>query len=741
MKSKMFKIWKRSFSVFAVTALFLLTALGATVNAQNANTYSPIPYAYSQPSARATPYVATSNGLTYTVEPNGTYLWNGHYLRAPPVPYPKVPKLANDGLPFGAINPGAEGQQGAISFTKGTPTVIGDWWNNTTNKVTYINKTTFWGNETITLHGNVSINAPLTIYNTAITWDTPAAYPYFFNNSGSAGTLTIRHGSLIGQTNKDNASWFMMKPSGYPNSAYFHITNSTLIWNSTHVIAPAGTTIANSIFLPLQGDINYSTIIGNWYLMANYIAQKQPFGYSGIYNYGFQSHDLFNNFTTQLGPVYSNNDTFMNCSLIFSLESFSYVIPHYVNSYYTVKGENSSMNVNPMSHNVTISNILFEDSNMSRFSSGGPGASNPTVNVTYENISMINDWFRPPLNYGGDAYYLGGTETINPGAQKNISNIFWKHITLQNITNYGVNNYGEYGSGYNWTLEYSLIKNFILDVPVGGSSSEDTFNPVGQHQIIYNNLWQNMLNIGPGGDGLTVSSEGFMFLGTHLVSGVSSNTRIYDNFVINGSGSGFVFAMEQNMVVSGAHQYVYNNTFINLSGSMQGIGDGNGPTTNLAVYNDSFYGIYSGAFAIMSDPGFSLTNFSIYSNHYYDVDTNQDSIVFGTATGSISNENLPFLNISYDNISQRNSLTTFKGMDKLALNNSTLQSFILTRGVSSTPYANGYNITTYDSYVPAALLETAYNWSLPSYPANVKNPSFLNAETNHDYDAKYYHYW
>ena len=67
---------------------------------------------------------STAN-VNYIAEPNGTYLWNGHYLRSPPVAYPKVPTTAPDGLPYGAVYSGTKGHVGIYNFTRGTPSIIG----------------------------------------------------------------------------------------------------------------------------------------------------------------------------------------------------------------------------------------------------------------------------------------------------------------------------------------------------------------------------------------------------------------------------------------------------------------------------------------------------------------------------------------------------------------------------------------------------------------------------------------
>ena len=163
---------KRALSLLIV-GLFVFTAFAVI---QSGGTSPASIHSVSRTSIL--PYTTTSNGLIYTVESNGTYLWNGHYLRDPPVPYPKVPTVAPDGLPYGAVGKiGAQGQVGAKSFPKGTAQIIGVSPATTAGTDTLISANTFWGNETITLVGNVSIEngISLTIYNSNITFSEPAS--------------------------------------------------------------------------------------------------------------------------------------------------------------------------------------------------------------------------------------------------------------------------------------------------------------------------------------------------------------------------------------------------------------------------------------------------------------------------------------------------------------------------------------------------------------------------------------
>ena len=96
---KLSKILSKRVLSLLIVGLFVFTAF-AVIQSGGTNTSSI--HSVSSPTS-ILPYTTTSNGLTYTVESNGTYLWNGHYLRDPPVAYPKVPTIAPDGLPYGAV--------------------------------------------------------------------------------------------------------------------------------------------------------------------------------------------------------------------------------------------------------------------------------------------------------------------------------------------------------------------------------------------------------------------------------------------------------------------------------------------------------------------------------------------------------------------------------------------------------------------------------------------------------------
>ena len=162
---------KRALSLLIV-GLFVFTAFAVIHSGSGTNTAS----IHSVSPTSILPYTTTSNGLTYTVEPNGTYLWNGHYLLDPPVPYPTVPTIAPDGLPYGAVGVvGAHGHLGPYSFVRGTPKIIGISPNTTVGGVTNITEDTYWYNETLTIVGNITVTQTLYIYDSLITFKEPSS--------------------------------------------------------------------------------------------------------------------------------------------------------------------------------------------------------------------------------------------------------------------------------------------------------------------------------------------------------------------------------------------------------------------------------------------------------------------------------------------------------------------------------------------------------------------------------------
>jgi hypothetical protein len=196
---------------------------------------SPAPAGHSSGHARR---ILTETGCVPAAA--GLFCGGGHTnLRAPWVPYPTVPTVAPDGLNYGPVGlVGVHGPVGASSFSKGSATIFGITPSAVTGTNTVISANTFWGNETLSLVGNVTVSAGfrLTVWNSVLTFTEPASsvhFAYGFNvSSGGASSLYIEHGSNVTQSSAATNSWFVYTPGlGYR----VDVENSTLNVPSAHV--------------------------------------------------------------------------------------------------------------------------------------------------------------------------------------------------------------------------------------------------------------------------------------------------------------------------------------------------------------------------------------------------------------------------------------------------------------------------------------------------------------------------
>ena len=353
------KILKRALSLFIV-GLFVFTAF-AVIQSGGTDTAS----IHSVSPTSILPYTTTSNGLTYTVESNGTYLWNGHYLRDPPVAYPKTPTIAPDGLPYGAVGKiGAQGQVGAKSFPKGTAQITGVSPATTAGTDTLINVDTFWGNETITLVGNVSIEngISLTIYNSNITFSEPASttsYAYGFNVSYNGhGDLYFKHGTVVTQSSPSTTnSWFIWGTgavAGY--TTYSHslplVENFTVTATNSTIDIPSNNTPHLAYRITSGGWYNPPAMTGVYFTYFNYSTAD------GYDNLNFRNsvnvtigafHSLFkNDIAIIASPII--NDTFNNSMVGFTGQGWAFSIGYLQLVYDTIINETSKFN--PMGYDL-----------------------------------------------------------------------------------------------------------------------------------------------------------------------------------------------------------------------------------------------------------------------------------------------------------------------------------------------------------------------------------------------------
>ena len=663
-----------------IASLFVLTAFAALEIPQNATVnHIPVPFPYTQ-SSPVKPYVATSNGLTYTVEPNGTYLWNGNYLRAPPVPYPNVPTIAPDGLPYGAVGKiGTQGQVGAKSFSKGTAQIIGVSPATTAGTDTLISANTFWGNETITLVGNVSIEngISLTIYNSNITFSEPASttsYAYGFNVSYNGhGNLYFRHGTVVTQSNPSTTnSWFIWGTGAIDGYSIPYVHPLPLVENFT-VISTNSTIDVSSNNTPRTP---YTIRNGGWYYPAAMTGiYFTYFNYSttnGYDNLNFQNsinvtvgaiHSLFENDIAIVGsPVI--NDTFNNSMVGFIGQGWGFSSGYLELKYDTIINETAKFN--PMGYDLN-PGIMITTNN--------PGVSGPMSlyvnNSLFENINGSMSRSLYPYNHQGliadISFYnqvTGSTQIVENNTIKNFysdgpnyaylilggvntnQRTSWseyegtkaiiEHNSLYNITgdNSGVNPL-QFGNVYSETIKYNILNGethkgtgeFTYFDPSGGgwtfNMSYNIFENItaGRTQPpFYQTGVFNMADLGT----FVYSQPGGSLPG-QLMSGLSmaiTPNPPYSNMsrIISHNFWINVHNKTELMQTNGVWITVENNTVVNEYNGTSGLQTSvnSGAQYNKFIDN-SFYGVYNYSLATGSNQGGDYG--TVYQgNTFYDVD-------------------------------------------------------------------------------------------------------------------------
>ena len=782
-----------------IASLFVLTAFVVVEMPQNATVnHIPVLFTYSQNSP-AKPYVATSNGLTYTVEPNGTYLWNGHYLRAPPVPYPKVPTIAPDGLPYGAVGKiGAQGQVGAKSFPKGTAQITGVSPATTAGTDTLISVNTFWGNETITLVGNVTIEngISLTIYNSNITFSEPASttsYAYGFNVSyNGAGKLYFRHGTVITQSSPSATnSWFIWGTgavTGY-GIPYGHslplVENFTVIATNSTIEIPSNNTPHLAYHITSGGWYNPDGMAGFQFSYFNYSTYK---GY-GNYNPRTSlnvTNPSHNSYFTHGWVITQNpyNDTFNDTTIGIGGQSYGFdsgslkiifdtVINEtsYEAKYFTDLNPGIMMSANSPASNggagyVDVNNSLFKNINetgnpqfglvMSGFAKNEGTSSQNYIT----NTSMINIWSDSASNQFFEGF-IGSSSTNSFGSfQAMNTTTIIKHVTIQNVTassilggSGGGPGLMEAPIGYDTVYEYNLINGMHN---VGGREptpfSVSTWAYNFSYNIVLNYTdtigtpaYQNaVFNVGDHGTqiyGVAGGGPPGDFISgqsTALTPSHPANmTRIVShNYFANVEGQSWFFQ------VTGWYVNINNNTFVNMD-SAGGIGvsvNSGGAFVN--VTDNSFYGVYNYSLAVGSNEGGAWdTHYS--GNQFYDVDATSYSMNTMDSYEYWSNENG---NIFIYNDNGTNSAGSIGLHEKLGhttdvyLENSTFTQIVLggipQGGSVPTRYVlpNDFNITIYNSYVP--VLWPVFDGNSGSYYSKPVNP-FLFSNGPYTLSAPY----
>ena len=681
------KILKRALSLFIV-GLFVFTAF-AVIQSGGTNTASI--HSVSSPTS-ILPYTTTSNGLTYTVESNGTYLWNGHYLLDPPVPYPTVPTIAPDGLPYGAVGVvGAHGHLGPYSFVRGTPKIIGISPNTTVGGVTNITEDTYWYNETLTIVGNITVTQTLYIYDSLITFKEPSSTSYGYGFI-MPGVLFIEDGSVINETGNPADPWYIHV--GYQNQ--LQIQNATLNFSVTGSNYYAGINEAGGDTGPANqmSLLRNDTIIGGGW--SKYFMFEGN-AYNSTFTKVFFNGGSYNSFFNESWPTLSGMGS------------------DYAVEYNTI--ENMLVQPNPIfsssmgaSYWHVFSNNLIENMNLTgvtpvawyNYPAPGPYSGEPSGANISENNSFIDINMGCPL--------LGGNPLI--GYSLNPMNIMVDHNTFINVAYTDL--FISLGGG-SMQAHYNYVRGFYNNHAYLGGATYDVvpYGASGTGNISFNIFSNWISTVAKGGFG----TNSYYFQDTDpqiygAVGWVSSacpptNVSLYGNYYMNFTGQNWGAQLMGVPMNSHSGIVASHNTFINISNSMTfSAGSGSG-ARNVTLIDNAQYGLYNYSVGLGSTEGGSIGGKYI-NNTAYDVDTTS----------------LPFLTdssvdtwVGVDGVlAMRNTNGTLPGPVRpqftrlttdITIENSSITEWVAwgahykTYNTSRPVLPTDFNITLYDSYVPA----------------------------------------
>ena len=714
---------KRALSLFIV-GLFVFTAF-AVIKSGGTDTAS----IHSVSPTSILPYTTTSNGLTYTVEPNGTYLWNGHYLLDPPVPYPKVPTIAPDGLPYGSVGEtGAQNKQGAYSFTKGTPSIIGISPSTVTGTDTVISENTYWNNETLYIVGNITIDSGFSLYlnNTELIFketSTSTAYNYgIYDSNGGVSYFISQKGSEITQCNATTNSFFICHDPSYASGIYL---------NNTTIRALS------------YGDGRVSFYSASYDSFIAPVDSTFTFGENSLYK---SVHNTYSGgITSKESPEIWGNNTINNSALRFRTASSDDT--EYLN-YTTIINETDIIhNAGGVSSNgvgfvdtfysMSFSHDLFKNINLTElYRISDPDTStltNATVqNSTFENI--YQDKF-------SGSYYSNG-ELF--GGKLSPANTIFLHNSIFNVSARG----NEASVSIVYSTQGRILYNYINGA-YGYNNSESTLLDLVSGNISYNvgiNIFDPWISpYSYAGDGtLTVEQSSPSEIAFILGSGTNSTNKFYatNNFAEN------VTVIQGAIKIAGGQDaYVLDNTVVNSfdSSSVVAVGTNSGEK-NVTVSGNTVYGLYNYSSAYETTAG-SASNITFANNKAYDVDAT--SWVLSPSRSrdiNIENESGSLIGVNFyysyggsnrggsNNFFYTGNSTTFSVIDS-SISKMNLSAFeemgqvVPAQWVNATP--NAFNITVDNSYVPSSLLQMAYNFSTgdftyPPYSWTGLNPDFLN---------------
>ena len=708
-----------------LVSLFMFTVFTVIQSGGGTNTAS----IHSVSPTSILPYTTTSNGLTYTAESNGTYLWNGHYLRDPPVPYPKVPTIAPDGLPYGAVGPvGAQGHIGPYTFTKGTASIVGVSPATTAGTNTTIDTNTYWNNETLTLVGNVTIlsNVKLYINDSKITFDEPSSnvsYNYGFTlSSGTSNELIIQDGSVINQSSSTTRGWTI-------GGGTIDVQNSTLLFPSPYY--PGYPNFACDKSNIVLSYFNYSTADSFFDNVTPVVA--------GIYpNINSVSHSRFVDAFVQINTNNSNNLSFDN-----SLTTWTAASTHLSISYVTMSNftfstwhvpsgtVNNAIN-GEIPYDYTLTHDLFNNDNVSTTAAGTefftPGDQSLHNNLTISNVTITNMYVR---STPGD--FFGSTGGLN---------FTVSHLSVINFTLYkGTTDSNILGADENNAhvmTHYYVNDSLVEDVTMHRGSEGGLFGgPSATVEGFYGDMFKNITVPHPyrplWTNGPFVNAD----LGTQLYGSMSAKKSgvMDDVWYVNINGD-----TTSPLQIQGNNAKVENVTIINVSNGSGGLGVSvNSGAINSTISDTNIYGVYNFSIGLGDVNGGGSNNTLIKNVNVYDVDTSSYSYSAAASSIKFANDtgNWWFNNLN-DTWPSGHSPSVYTGFTtKVTICNSTVTGQNLTAYLPDTAndtrkvLPTDYNFTFGNSYISAYWLQLANNFSTiypgSSWSATLhSNPSFLN---------------
>ena len=690
------RVLKRVLSLFIV-GLFVFTAL-AVIQSGGTNTAS----IHSVSPTSVLPYTTTSNGLIYTVESNGTYLWNGHYLRDPPVAYPTVPTIAPDGLPYGAVYSGTRGHVGIYHFTRGTPGIVGVSPASTTGAATTINTNTSWNNETLTIVGNVTVSQGYHLYvnDTTIIFKEPVNTTWDYAiYSKYNDSLFVQDGSVIEGYDANEVPWGIYAGYGiYPKGHDIFINNTTILDNTTSPDKVCGGI--------------YSNVIGTSMGDNAVVFRNDNITYSSLSVDGSKTvlYGLFYSSNISYAPTagYYYNDILYKTG--FGASKSSDMCYDTIDGATNIGSYGSTVNTNAKGEYAGANNTLIENINTSL---GTVYLTVSPVGRTYAvNDTLIN--FTDP--YEGGTWNTGYGSLINGHYYANLSLIHdtfanW-HFgdpvgnTTQHIYSAPFCSISSQGN----IMEYSKWDGMYANQTANSATNDNVLFVFFGNATVTNNILENIHSrlLYNRCNAFSLRNQGSQIYGLVATRYAYNTATFSNNYIYNLSGQVWAAQLEDLQGKSGTkNMFVNNNTVLNVNHS-QGIGleatptgPFNGP---IVVQNNSAYNVFNYSLGIGSSGGGSGIEY-YYNNHGYNIGIN--SYAFDTESGNpayfndINTNSIILINANYTTV------TSLIASTNVFIDNSSLSDVYLSQytglnlNTTTVVTPSDFNITLYNSYVPA----------------------------------------